>query len=180
MWSVILRDGFDKASHRRLAAELGTTIGLLTHYFSSKEELLIFALDEFLDHMEQAMNDGSDGKKGLDRLIGMLSMALPLDEERLALWRVWMSFVVHALKEGKPRRVFQKRYVEIRDRIAGEIEVLQEQGVINPALDPKIETFFLIATIDGIAIRAAMGPEKLSAKTISDQFRRQLEQQLKV
>ncbi|MHC5718782.1 MAG: TetR family transcriptional regulator, partial [Nostoc sp.] len=45
-WRVIVREGLDRASMRAIAQELGSSTGVVTHYFRDKEELTLFALEQ--------------------------------------------------------------------------------------------------------------------------------------
>ena len=43
-WQVIIREGLDRTSMRAIAQELGSSTGVVTHYFRDKEDLILFAL----------------------------------------------------------------------------------------------------------------------------------------
>ncbi len=45
-WRVIVREGLDRTSMRAIAQELGSSTGVVTHYFRDKEELILFALEQ--------------------------------------------------------------------------------------------------------------------------------------
>jgi DNA-binding transcriptional regulator YbjK len=44
VWTVIRRDGLQRASVRNVAREAGLSMGSLRHYFASQSELLCFAM----------------------------------------------------------------------------------------------------------------------------------------
>jgi AcrR family transcriptional regulator len=44
VWTVIRRDGLQRASVRNVAREAGLSMGSLRHYFGSQSELLCFAM----------------------------------------------------------------------------------------------------------------------------------------
>lgn len=41
-WNIIRKEGVEKASIRRVAAEAGMSSGALRHYFSTQDEMLLF------------------------------------------------------------------------------------------------------------------------------------------
>ena len=45
---LISREGLKGASLRAIAVELGSTTGVLTHYFRNKDELLLFVLETIM------------------------------------------------------------------------------------------------------------------------------------
>jgi AcrR family transcriptional regulator len=45
LWRVTRRDGWEAVSIRHVAAEAGVSIGMVQHYFTTKDDLLRFAMD---------------------------------------------------------------------------------------------------------------------------------------
>jgi TetR/AcrR family transcriptional regulator, transcriptional repressor of bet genes len=45
LWRVTRRDGWDAVSMRHVAAEAGVSVGMVQHYFTSKDQMLRFAMD---------------------------------------------------------------------------------------------------------------------------------------
>lgn len=45
LWRVTRRDGWDAVSLRQVAAEAGVSMGLVQHYFTTKDQMLQFALE---------------------------------------------------------------------------------------------------------------------------------------
>ncbi|WP_159028749.1 TetR/AcrR family transcriptional regulator, partial [Kitasatospora sp. MY 5-36] len=86
VWRVLSTRGFEGLTLRAVAAELGASTGLLTHYFPNKRALLSHALEE-LDRRSLARPrrtapaDGSAPPAGLARVRASLLDVLPLDGE---------------------------------------------------------------------------------------------------
>ncbi|MGJ8686787.1 MAG: TetR/AcrR family transcriptional regulator, partial [Spongiibacteraceae bacterium] len=63
--SLIARSGLEALTTRALAKEMGCSIGVLSHYFSSKEEIVIAAFqwaDQRIDmRMQEAIDADSPG-----------------------------------------------------------------------------------------------------------------------
>jgi AcrR family transcriptional regulator len=45
LWRITRRDGWDAVSLRRVAAEAGVSMGMVQHYFTTKDQMLQFALE---------------------------------------------------------------------------------------------------------------------------------------
>lgn len=46
LWRITRREGWDAISLRKVAAEAGVSMGLVQHYFTTKDEMLRFAIEE--------------------------------------------------------------------------------------------------------------------------------------
>lgn len=67
LWRVASRHGLDAVSLRHVAAEAGVSMGLVQHYFTTKEDMLRFALETIgervtqrIGHRVAALSDLSD------------------------------------------------------------------------------------------------------------------------
>ena len=71
---VILRDGFAKASQRRIAQEAGMNQPMILHYFSSSEELLDSLLDRVIHRYKSAFDKflASQNNVGLEEMISFM------------------------------------------------------------------------------------------------------------
>jgi AcrR family transcriptional regulator len=45
LWRITRRDGWDAISLRKVAAEAGVSMGMVQHYFTTKDEMLAFAIE---------------------------------------------------------------------------------------------------------------------------------------
>src|SRR5690349_1597117 len=75
--SVISRDGLEGLTVREVAREAGFTTGALTHYFQSKDELLIAASEYAAEQVRVPMDDVAHGASARDALRQLLYTALP-------------------------------------------------------------------------------------------------------
>src|SRR5262249_9229085 len=55
LWTIAERDGFAAATVRRVATEAGVSVGLVQHYSSTKDEMLLFALRWVGDDFSQRL-----------------------------------------------------------------------------------------------------------------------------
>lgn len=74
--TLFVADGFSRATMTQLAEACEISKSNLYHYYRDKESILFSLLDEHMDEilatLQQAVSQGSDTQKGLERLIAAL------------------------------------------------------------------------------------------------------------
>jgi AcrR family transcriptional regulator len=163
-WQVIIREGLDRTSMRAIAQELGSSTGVVTHYFRDKEELILFALGLVFENVAAEMESRSQGRKGIDRLEQMMFVALPLEQIDRDDWKVWVAFLGYSIGREHLVKEHRKRYDLLRQIIAQELADLQIAQLIRADLDLTLEANALIALVDGIGTGVVICPEQFSAK----------------
>ena len=73
---VFARDGYDRASMARLAAECGVSKALLYHYYASKEALLFDVVSNHLEALVEAVEAADDAGLSPERRLETLVAAL--------------------------------------------------------------------------------------------------------
>ena len=162
-WRVIVREGLDRASMRAIAQELGSSTGVVTHYFRDKEELTLFALEQVFENVLQDMKTCAEGRQGIDRLAQMIFVALPLEDIDKADWKVWVAFLGYSIGRDRLVQEHRKRYDFLRQIICQELADLQKALLIRADLDLTLEANALIALVDGIGTGVVICPEQFSA-----------------
>lgn len=74
--SAFARDGYDRASMARLAAECGVSKALLYHYYASKEALLFDILQNHLSALVEALEEADDAALPPEARLAALVAAL--------------------------------------------------------------------------------------------------------
>ncbi len=158
-WVTIAKQGLHNTSLQSIADELQCTTGALRHYFRTKAELLLFAKNSLFDRARSRMRGAARRGHGLARLASMLSEGLPLDDERILMWRIYLAFQGHTV--GDPAltaRQHQSNCVTTR-LFAEEIKRLQEERVIAAEIDAHSEALAAQCFIDGLSIAAIMATQ---------------------
>jgi AcrR family transcriptional regulator len=163
-WNVMVRDGIDGLSIRSLAHELGTTTGIVTHYFRDKSDLLLIALESVAVRAKAAYAQAVEGYESVERLYRLACAALPLDKAAQERITVWHAFVGHAI--GKPAllEAHREREESWREFIRAELQMLGRSGLLRPHLDLPMEASSLIAFLDGIGLAWMIHPERFKPK----------------
>jgi AcrR family transcriptional regulator len=162
-WQVIIREGLDRTSMRAIAQELGSSTGVVTHYFRDKEELILFALGLVFENVAAEMEARSQGQQGIDRLEQMMCVALPLEQIDRDDWKVWVAFLGYSIGREHLVQEHRKRYDLLRQIISQELADLQTAQLIRADLDLTLEANALIALVDGIGTGVVICPEQFSA-----------------
>jgi AcrR family transcriptional regulator len=162
-WQVIVREGLDRTSMRAIAQELGSSTGVVTHYFRDKEELILFALGLVFENVAAEMEASAQGLQGIDRLVQMMFVALPLEQIDRDDWKVWVAFLGYSIGREHLVTEHRKRYDLLRQIIAQELADLQTAQLIRADLDLTLEANALIALVDGIGTGVVICPEQFSA-----------------
>ncbi|MBD2037701.1 TetR family transcriptional regulator [Leptolyngbya sp. FACHB-321] len=173
-WRVIVREGLDRTSMRAIAQELGTSTGVVTHYFRDKEALILFALERVFENTLAAMQAKAQEQQGLAQLEQMLLTALPLEGSDQADWKVWVAFLGYSTGREPLVQEHQKRYAVLRQMLAQVLADLQAAKLIRAELDVMLEANALIAFVDGIGTGLVICPEQFSAEQQQYLVRRQI------
>jgi TetR/AcrR family transcriptional regulator, transcriptional repressor of bet genes len=163
--AVIAREGFAGATMRMVAEQAGVSTGMLNHYFSNRQDLLVQALVFVAERAEkrfwQAM---ADAPKGVDRLRALLDSVLADDEEMLQTWRVWISASAEAVRVPALRPAIQARRKSWRDVVDFSLEGLVRTGGELPT------STRLDALLNGLAMQALMAESPLGDRKIRDEL----------
>jgi AcrR family transcriptional regulator len=162
-WRVIVRDGLDHATIRAVARELGMATKAVTRYFQSKDELLLFALDQIVERQIRISWRSAGDLDSLASLERLLVTALPIREEVRAGWRIWVAFLGYAVGNPLLEREHRRRYDRILRLQLDALRKLVRAGVLDRRRATKLEADRLLAVLDGIGVREAVSPGSIPA-----------------
>ena len=164
VWRIAAHEGLEAVTVRRVADEAGWSTGALVHYFSDKEELLLFAFRTGADRVGRRMAaTEARTAEPLELARAMLAEGLPVDRERQEEVRVWFAFLGLALTRPVLARAQRVTYRSWRDRVAEYLSAAQREGAIRADVDPAAEAAALVALVDGIAVQASFEPRRFPA-----------------
>ena len=154
LWTIVDRQGWARVSMREVAREAGVSLGHLQHYFSSRAQMLIFAMDFAADRTSDRVTRGI---AALDQpphprevLRVVLVERLPLQPDARATSRMNAAYVLEALHDPT---LHQQVAVGLRDgraMVERLIRQAMDHGQIPPDRDPTIETDLILA-LTGLA-----------------------------
>ncbi len=155
---LISREGMEGLTTRALAKELGCSIGVLSHYFHNKEEIVIAAFRWADQRIDQRMQSVLAEELSLDAFIPVIRAGLPLDEESDLEWRVRTNLHTFAMTHKTSLKAERDKFVDFSNIMGEMIARLQQQGHVRddiPAADLTSAMFDLVV---GIARNLLMLP----------------------
>ncbi|MQY07433.1 TetR/AcrR family transcriptional regulator [Actinomadura macrotermitis] len=153
VWRVLASRGFDGLTLRAVAAEMGASTGLLTHYFPNKKALLTHALDLADEHTE-ALARRTPAAPGAAALRAALLDVLPLTEVSAAMNRVWVSSWDGALGDPDLGTRETARYERWRGRLRVHAEAARERGELPADADVDDIVATVAAFTHGLVVQA--------------------------
>ena len=159
LWRVVLREGIEAASVRKVAAEAGISKGSLRHVFPSQSELLTFAMQLIIDEVSARVAAADAAGAVRDVVERRLQSLLVLDAETRAVFDIWLAFTGRARVDSSLRPLRDETHARVRDLCRESLETLSAHGETRSDLDVGLEAERLHALIDGLAMHATLAPE---------------------
>lgn len=146
---AIASRGLEQVTLRDIAAALGVTTGVLTHYFPSKDELVAFTKAQAFDRHLARAREAAAGAEGMERLHAVVAELLPVDAERRTSWRLLVAFHGSAVGSAAMRRAHDRR---MRAWFAFFAELVAPLGVADAEATGMAVALF----VEGMAVHLAM------------------------
>jgi len=158
VWRVLAENGFPGLTLRAVAAALGASTGLVTHYFAGKRELVAHALD-ILEVRTAQRTRLTAPAPGLPALRTHILNILPLTPDGLAMNRIWVSSWDVALADPDLYAAQTRRYERIRAAYRESIVEGQRRGEV-PDGDPDELAATALAFTHGLVVQALFDPPR--------------------
>ncbi|GAA4754095.1 TetR/AcrR family transcriptional regulator [Actinomycetospora chibensis] len=145
--------GLMDVSLRHVAAEAGVTAGMVQHYFRTKDDMMVFALDVVSARVQarlEADPTTHDGPRAVVR--ALLVQLLPVDDDRVLEGRVAIAF--HAYAASRPTVATRLRE-DTRGMRAMIAEQIRSAG--RGALEPEQAATGLLSLVEGLAVHVLGG-----------------------
>lgn len=153
---VAVRDGIGAASVRTVGDEAGISAGALRHYFTSQDELLVFALDQLELDVRELVEHSDWGSDNFDNAVQLLGFVLPVDDQRRDTCRLW--FEVTMLMRGRPmlQPVWRRTVAATREACATAVRLVAPDLTPSEA-DRAVTDLHLF--VDGLALHGTFVPD---------------------
>jgi AcrR family transcriptional regulator len=157
---VLATHGFDGLTMRAVAAALGASTGLLTHYFANKKELVRYAHEVAAERTDSRPLIEAEAP-GLAGLRTAMVNVLPLTPTAVAMNRVWVSFWDAALGDEVLGEAQRARYTRWRSRLAEHVAEARTRGELPDSASPEDMAIEAAAFTHGLVVQALFDPERL-------------------
>jgi AcrR family transcriptional regulator len=153
LWRVAEAKGLDKVSLRDVAGQAGISLGRLQHYFTSREEMLLFAMEfisrKNVERVAARMLALGDPPPPA-RLRAIVMEMLPVDDKAETGSLMNLSFLLEAARNDVLRDYAHRQVTALRGVLEGAIALAIRSGDIGPDRDPHTEAALLVALADGL------------------------------
>jgi AcrR family transcriptional regulator len=173
---VLARDGLNGTTIRAIANETGWSAGVLAHYFTDKEDILISALRLSHTRIVDRWEEKLEGLEGLAALRELVLDNLPLDDERELETRLQLIYWDRAVASEEVRGAKWRHGPTLVDRLDKLVAEAQKRGEISSREASADVAERLWALIDGLSLRAMLEPRRVTrprlAALIEQEFER--------
>ncbi|MFD4398282.1 TetR/AcrR family transcriptional regulator [Kitasatospora sp. NPDC058478] len=147
--------GLQAASMRAVATEAGVSLRLVQYYFTTKEGLLLDALERLGAQLQARMaawiTAAATPSTPRGLVTAVLSSILPTDPESRRITRTYAAYYTLVLsdpalveKHGTPQPDLLEGF------LAKQVRTAQQAGQIDPARDPEMTAAGLLAMVNGL------------------------------
>lgn len=170
---LISQNGLDAVTVARTAARASISVGLVQHYFPTKDEMLLHAFTHVSTHIRTRIDEhirtGSKHRQPIARtLADAMAEFIPLDETRRTEFRVTKAFAGRALDAPALTEIEVETARTLRNDIARAIHNSKECGEVAADLDPSPTAVRLAAMIEGLAMQAYRNPTGVNGVAAAD------------
>jgi AcrR family transcriptional regulator len=144
---VLATRGIEAASVRTVAAEAGVSAGAVQHYFTTKDELLGFALaygNTLLAQRGLKLGAEHNPTTPRERFRLFCTLLIPLDEDSRDAARVWVGLLSRACVDEPTRKLAALAYTNLT------AFVVRQLGEALPDRDVRQAARHLVSVIEGL------------------------------
>jgi AcrR family transcriptional regulator len=175
-WRVLARDGLHGTTIRTIADETGWSAGVLAHYFTDKEDILISALRLSHERIAARWEEKLEELEGVAALRELVLDNLPLDDERELETRLQLVYWDRAVASTEVRSAKWRHGPTLLARLEKLVAEAQERGEISSREASEDVAERLWSLIDGYSLRALLEPKRMTrsrlAALIEQEFER--------
>lgn len=154
---LIARAGLDAVTVRDVAEGAGCSTAIVSHYFHNKKDLLYLTyratIDQASERADRALADSGGDVKAY------LAEIMPLDEERVTEWKIWLAFWAKAVSDEEIAADQRACVLRTRGRILAVLDELSARGDLLPGVDRAHAARHVLAAITGMAVQVMFDPE---------------------
>ncbi len=163
-WRVIARSGLDAATTRAIAEEAGYSIGVLTHYFNDKQDILVSAHRLAFARARDRILTATRDHTGTAALRLAMLEALPLDAERFVEAQVDVSFLGQSVGDAHLRGIRSTTYQESRQLWRRFLDQAREQGELVDEPEEELLVDEVVGMVEALSAEAVVDPEHMTSE----------------
>ena len=158
---LIAHSGFEAMTMRKVAAEVGLSYGSLFHYFDSKDDLLLFAIEQSTAEQGRRVSEFSSQHKGLKALEQLVLDDSIVDDTSRDGWMVWLAFMYRASLQERFAEMHEALISGWVERFESMLEEARELGEVPASLNCGREAVALWIFSAGLGQQGLLHPRQL-------------------
>lgn len=180
--ALVASSGLDAATMAAVARRAGFSVGLVQHYFASKDDLLLFTYTEVTERIMGRVTQRIAERVARQETIATVVYAslcelLPFGDARLTEYRVTLAFLGRTVDNPTLAQVASATAASIRDQLATAVTNGKECGEVEPAVDAEVAAVRLVAVVDGLVGQLYDNPDRkvgrLGLRAVAQQILRE-------
>ncbi len=161
---VIADEGINGLTNAKIAERLAGSTTVVTHYFTSKRELMLHTYQTMAARAAERVEDAI--RTSDDALAACLRALLPMDKATVTEWKVWLAFQGMAIGDAELTAIWAARAASAVGRLARLVRAEQAAGNIPAAVNPDDEGRRLVSLVHGMSFQAVIDPAHWSRPTL--------------
>jgi len=154
VWRLTVEEGLDAVSMRSVAAAAGVSLGQVQHYFASKDDLLLAAVELIGAQFSRRWAAAQPAEPTPRAQIRTyLTQLLPLDEERMVEAHVGSAFLTRAPHSPQIAEMLRGGFAWATDLLVAWLE----EARVTAGRDARRTAQTLLAVVDGLAMHTLVG-----------------------
>lgn len=153
---IVSEAGISAATIREVADRSGWSTGVIGHYFTNRQDLLLGGLRRAAEILAEHNTRVINTLEGIAALEQILEGSIPLDKRRLALCRIFFFFYAEGMTEEDLRQELESYLLGWRKSATRAIRQAQAHGDLPADLDPKRVAADLVGLADGLSIHSLL------------------------
>ena len=159
---LLVAEGYEGISIRRVAAAAGVSIGAVQHHFPTKDALLAAAMERVSRQFEARLDRRiAPGAGPAEVLRAVAEELVSTGEERRPASVIWIVRLARAAVHEPTAEVHRREWQQVEDLLAHLIAAARPDLAAQAARD---EATVLLALLDGLAGAVAVEPGRLPAE----------------
>ncbi|MDG4859695.1 TetR/AcrR family transcriptional regulator [Streptomyces sp. T-3] len=166
---LITEQGLDRVTVARTAEAAGVSVGHVQHYFSTKDEMLLFTHERVVQKILERVS-ALEERSRLERLpirdvvVDGLAEWLPVDPARRSAYRVTLAFVGRTVDNPRLARAHAETGRRIRSMLATAVHNGKECGEVPDDSDPETAALELHSLVEGLALQLGSDPDDAASR----------------
>ncbi|QTG79563.1 TetR/AcrR family transcriptional regulator [Arthrobacter crystallopoietes] len=156
--AIISNSGVDGCSFAAVSEASGFSIGMIQHYFRTRDRLILATIDHRIHEAEEEWREiASRGANALAKIRDLLTFSVEGDRSFADAWGFWLELYAASHKDPAMRQEVNTILELWRKFFLDVLEEAVAEGSINPVHDPEDAARLLLAVVDGLAIQTVNG-----------------------